>query len=110
MPLSTPVIRTVEIIKFYLRARQMSRGKVCGSRVGAIEKQRHVGSRDSSRNGARGVILLIRHLSRIFMSLNNPKAARVFTREIKSHVQRVPDGNFLFAPVSAKFILPRVGR
>lgn len=42
------------------------------------------------------------------MSLNNPKAARVFTREIKSHVQR-PDGNFFvrrgvgeiyFAPAS----------
>jgi len=69
------------------------------------EKQRHVSRVTAARNGAPGVISLIRHLSRIFMSLNNPKAARIFTWEIKS-----TSGRELFiGAVSAKFILPRVG-
>ena len=42
------------------------------------------------------------------MSLNNPKAARVFTREIKSHVQR-PGGNFLFARCRRNLFCPDVG-
>jgi len=86
-----------------------SRGKVCGVAGERDRETKACRSRDSPRNGARGVISLIRHLSRIFMSLNNPKAARVFTREIKSHVQRSGRKLFIRA-VSAKFILPRVGR
>lgn len=38
------------------------------------------------------------------MSLSDPKAARVFTREIKSHVRTE---TFYFARAAAKFILPR---
>lgn len=92
--LSTSIIRIVEIIKFYLCAQQMRAARCAG---GALDrKTKAYAGRVTAAAKQRGVISLIRHLSRIFMSLNNPKAARVFAQEIKSHVQR-PDGNFLFA-------------
>jgi len=78
-------------------------------RVGAYDrKTKACRLRDSRKARVRCVIFLIRHLSRIFMSLNNPKAARVFTQEIKSHVQR-PDGNFLFARCRRNLFCPDVG-
>lgn len=79
---------------------------MAGCRV--VEKRRHVSRVTAAKRvTGRGVISLIRHLSRIFMSLNNPKAARVFTRQIK--ITRPTFGRELFIrAVSAKFILPRV--
>lgn len=84
----------------------MAKCSLGGRRVArVIEKRRYVSrvtvavKRCARRN--------IRHLSRIFMSLNNPKAARVFTRQIKitRSVQR-SDGDFLFARCRRNLFCP----
>lgn len=69
------------------------------------KKQKHVGRVTAAKRCARCNITYQTFIANIYVTLNNPKAARVFTREIKSHVQR-PDGNFLFTRCRRNLFCP----